>query len=198
MQQRNAGFTIIEVVVALTILSLMMLAMVTAMRTMGDTQSRLQRVIDRSDEMRLVSRFLRRNISQAAGVQRRKEGERNGTYFEGTGSELIWVAPISAGTSVGGLNVAKLAISGNDLMLQMQVFTSPEEEPDWDVVKKYILVENAESIVLGYRFNMDADWEEEWSQRNRNPRSVRIMIKKEGRFWPELIIGLDEVASRAR
>jgi general secretion pathway protein J len=198
MQPRQAGFTIIEVIVALTVLSLIMLAMVTAMRTLGDTQSRVQAVIDRSDEMRLVSRFLQRNISQAAAVFRRVEGEPESTYFIGTASELIWVAPISAGPAVGGLTIAKIAIQGETLTLQMQIFESPEKEIEWDEVKKYTLVDNAESLVLGYRSNIGADWEEEWVGRRQSPRTVRIIIKQTDRFWPELIIGLDEAVNRGR
>ena len=53
------GFTLVEVVVALTILSLIMLATVTGLRTLANTQGTLERVTARIDEVRTVSGFLR-------------------------------------------------------------------------------------------------------------------------------------------
>lgn len=190
MNQREAGFTIIEVIIALTILSLLMLAMITAMRTLGDTQTRIQIVIDRTDEMRMVSQFLRRSIAQAAPVLRRKEGEQEGTYFRGTGNELIWVSPISAGPAIGGLNVARLSVEKKQLMLQLQAFKSPEEEPNWEEVEKYTLVSNLENIAIGYRLDNSKEWKEEWEQGSASPQTVRLVIEKAGRFWPELIVDL--------
>ena len=62
-----AGFTLVEVVVALTILSLIMLATVTALRTLANTQGTLERVTARIDEVRTVSGFLR-DLMEAAVV----------------------------------------------------------------------------------------------------------------------------------
>ena len=50
----NRGFTLIEVVVALSILSLLMLAVISALRTFGNTQVSLEKLTDRVDQMRTV------------------------------------------------------------------------------------------------------------------------------------------------
>ncbi len=190
IKSRQQGFTIIEVVIALTILSLLMLAMITAMRTLGDTQTRLQKVIDRTDEMRMVSQFLRRSIGQAMPVLRREAGKQYGTYFQGTENEIIWASPISAGPAIGGLNVARLSVSEDELLLQLQAFKSPQDEPDWGEVEKYTLVSGLDNITIGYRLDIGEEWQEEWERGQSNPRTVRLVIEKAGRFWPELIISL--------
>ena len=78
------GFTLIEMMIALTLFSMMMLAIVAAMRTLGNTQSTLEQVTGRVDEIRGVSEFLRNSLSmampvvrlgspgEAAGAQRRR------------------------------------------------------------------------------------------------------------------------------
>lgn len=196
MNRQQAGFTIVEVVIALTILSLLMLTMVAAMRTMGDTQTRLQAVIDRSDEMRMVSRFLRRSIGQSMIFsQREADGDEEfGAYFEGSENELVWAAPIIAGPTVGGISVAKLAVSEGSLTIQIQAYTSSlgEEKLDWTDIKKEVLVSNLELLTIGYRADIGEgfEWEDKWERGDFNPRTVRLLIKKQGRFWPELIIGL--------
>src|SRR5690606_14159465 len=62
---RQGGFTIVEVVVALTVLSLIVLATLTAVQTFGDTQARLETTLVRLDQMRMVSQFLRSTLRQA-------------------------------------------------------------------------------------------------------------------------------------
>jgi general secretion pathway protein J len=55
----SRGFTLIEVVVSLAILSLVLLGTVTGLRTLGNTHVSLERVTQRADEVRTVSAFLR-------------------------------------------------------------------------------------------------------------------------------------------
>ena len=49
---RQRGFTLVEVMVALTILSLVMLATVTGLRTLANTQVAIERMTSRVDEVR--------------------------------------------------------------------------------------------------------------------------------------------------
>ena len=60
------GFTLVEVMVALTILSLVMMATVTGLRTLANTQSAIERMTSRVDEVRSVSIFLRDLLTSAS------------------------------------------------------------------------------------------------------------------------------------
>ena len=51
------GFTLVEVMVALAIFSLVMLATVTGFRTLSNTAATIDRMTDRIDEVRSVSAF---------------------------------------------------------------------------------------------------------------------------------------------
>ena len=55
----QGGFTLVEVIVSLGILSLIMLATISALRTFGQTQVSLDKMIDRVDEVRTVSGMVR-------------------------------------------------------------------------------------------------------------------------------------------
>ena len=65
MTRRRRGFTLIEMSVALVVLSLIMLATVTALRTLGNTQVAVDRLTLRNDEIRSVSSFLRDALESA-------------------------------------------------------------------------------------------------------------------------------------
>ena len=61
----SRGFTLVEVMVALTILSLVMMATVTGLRTLANTQGAIERTTNRVDEIRSVSSFLRDLLESA-------------------------------------------------------------------------------------------------------------------------------------
>ena len=52
------GFTLIEVLIALTLLSLLMLALTGAMRAMGQTSERVEQRIEAEDDYRIAQAFL--------------------------------------------------------------------------------------------------------------------------------------------
>ena len=70
----NRGFTLIEVVVSLAILSLVLLGTVTGLRTLGNTQESLERVTDRAEEVRTV-RFFEEPDGIGCGGQRLRRSD---------------------------------------------------------------------------------------------------------------------------
>ena len=74
------------------VIALIMLAVVTAMRTFGQSYERLQQVTTQTAQKREVDRFLRQALRDAL--------EEPG-YFEGATSWFQWVAPIDRVGSAG-------------------------------------------------------------------------------------------------
>jgi len=188
----HKGFTLVEVVIALTILSLIMLTTLTAIRTFADTQTKLQQVTDRLDEMRLVTAFLRRAISQAVPVVRVREEEGYGTYFLGQEDELIWTTPM-AGPGFGGLKVLRLSeVDEGQLVLQISDYLSPADEPIWADVERHTLIEHLDSVSLSFRATPAGEWLEQWDWSLSNPYAVKLLISAKSRYWPEMIINLND------
>ncbi|MBK6738944.1 MAG: prepilin-type N-terminal cleavage/methylation domain-containing protein [Haliea sp.] len=109
--RRARGFTLLEVMLALVLLSMVMVATIAAMRTLGNTQAAIEEVTGRVDEIRVVSQFLRNTIGAAMPVMREgRVGETTedfadmGTYFWGDRTQLVWVSPLVAGASMGELS----------------------------------------------------------------------------------------------
>ena len=100
-QQNQQGMTLVEVTVASVIFAMIMLAVVTAMRTFGQSYDRLQQVTAKTAQKREVDRFLRQALRDAL----QEPG-----YFEGATSWLKWVAPIDRVGSAGGLQHLKLEV----------------------------------------------------------------------------------------
>ena len=59
LPKNGGGFTLVEVLVVLSLLSLVMLAMGSALRTTAQTEERVDQRLQRADEMRVTTGFLR-------------------------------------------------------------------------------------------------------------------------------------------
>jgi general secretion pathway protein J len=102
MPQSSRGFTLIEVIVALGIFSLIMLATVSGYRTLGNTASTIDRMTDRTDELRSVSAFLRDALENA--VVGTESGGGDEMTFGGTATDAGPVRFFKV--TEGGLRVA--------------------------------------------------------------------------------------------
>jgi len=198
MMRRSPGFTLIEVMIALVIFSMIMLATISGLRTFARTGETVEAVSARADNVRLVSRFLRDSIAAAMPLVRLGSGDsvfesgRYGTLFWGGRDELIWVAPFTAGPVLGGTHVLRLSHERDVLRLWWQPYDPRVSNLDWDAEQSRVILENVKELSLGYRSGFANDWLEEWPGGRSNPVLVRIQLQAGGRYWPELVVALDQ------
>ncbi len=197
MSRRGRGFTLIEVMVALTLLSMIMVATIAAMRTLGNTRTSVGQLTGRVDEIRVVSEFLRNTIGAAMPVTRVgsseatfTEGASYGTYFAGDAASLIWVAPLVAGADMGGVFILYLVMVDETLELRWLPYQSDVQAVDWSTVEPRKLLQSVEEFQVGYLAAYGQDWLDVWEGSQRNPVAVRINIRSAGKYWPELVIRL--------
>lgn len=193
-QRRDQGFTIIEMLVALVIFSMIMLATLSAMRTFGESQTRIEAHSERLDEMRQATNLLRNLISKAIPIKTFITSKStHNTFFYGGQDQLVWVAPLTTGVGSGGVYYFRLALQDEVLGLQMAVFKSPDEPPSWDEIDVHPLLPDVEALDIAYRGKLDADsdWESEWPMGYFSPKLVRLNMKVRGQYWPETVIRLD-------
>ena len=126
MPQSSRGFTLVEVIVALGIFSLIMLATVSGYRTLGNTASTIDRMTDRTDELRSVSAFLRDALENAVVGTESGGGDEMTfggtvsdagpvTFFKVTEGGLEWRAKILFGEAYGGSYFLRLARQQDEL-----------------------------------------------------------------------------------
>ncbi len=184
------GFTLIEVVVALTILSLIVLATLTAMRTLGQTQAKLESRAENTARMRAVSDFLRHNLEQARPVLLFQFGVSSGRYFYGTQQELIWAVPMPIPGMQGGLASVNMRVN-EDNQLVLLVREGVNFMP-WGDETAYVLANFVTELDIGYRASRWDEWVSEWPMEENPPSHVRINIRVGERYWPELIMAIPQ------
>ncbi len=194
---RVRGFTLLEVLVALTLLSMIMVATISALRTLGNTKTTIAQVTNRVDEIRVISEFLRNTIGAAMPVVRVGSTPEDfldvasyGTYFAGDTTHVMWVAPLVAGADMGGAFVMQLALIENRLELRWHPYQSDVLAVNWDELEPRVLLESVEELQIGYLAAYGLDWLDLWAGAQRNPVAVRINIRAAEKYWPELVIRL--------
>lgn len=192
--RRCRGFTLVEVIVAMTLLSLIMLGLLTALRSMAESSRRIDSVGQRIEQVRLVEDFLRRSIGQAQPLLQYTIEVGYKVYFDGDAQHMRWVAPATWQHGVGGLHVLDLSVDAQtgNLVLKYAPYSgfskgvSPVIEA-WDA---HTLVESLGSVEFAYRQSPQHPWTPTWEGVNNLPSQVRVHIKLNDREWPDLIIAI--------
>lgn len=187
------GMTLVEVVVASTVFALVMLATVTAFRTLGTTYDRLNEMTSDTAKKREVDRFLRVSLVDAMNGEGR---------FEGDSREMSWMTPLDRVGSAGGIQHLRLRRRGDTLMLSFAPFDparASDKAPDWGaVVEDYVLLEG----VTGLRFQYRPTAQESWSRSPKSkdsdnfdeslPWAVMMELVVEGDEWPPMVVAFDQ------
>lgn len=190
--RRQAGMTLVEVTVASVIFAMIMLAVVTAMRTFGQSYERIQQTTALTSQKREVDRFLRQALRDALPES---------GYFDGAAGWLEWVAPIDRVGSAGGLQHLRLESRGRNLMLHFAPFdrfSDPQDQPDWGAqVQSVALHGGLERFRVAYRVRPDLDWTTTPEAKGDNvpegtlPWAVQLQIAAVGQEWPPIIVAFE-------
>jgi general secretion pathway protein J len=188
----HRGFTLIEMTVALAVMSMIMLATVTALRTLGSTQVSLDRLTQRNDEIRSVSAFLRDAMELAVVSSKRRALAAGGvaekpSIFEVTSSSIVWTTALRFGEGVGGSYVARVAQEDDAAVLRWQLPDARVGYGDWNKAPARTLVTDVESLSVDYRREYGDAWLSETAQ-GEAPGWVRVRIEAGGRFWPDIVM----------
>lgn len=184
-RRHSFGFTLVEMLIAMAVLSLISLAAVSALRSFAQSQEAIERKVTQVEEMRMTLSFIRRSLQKAVPMMHPKGFN---TYFEGTAQEVIWVAPMSQ-VGMKGLQVIRLSVSSEGaLELRFLPLNEGWQEPVWGEITPYAVLDGNVSIEFAYRDDWQGEWVEEWRPSTTSPSALRVNLAYKGRYWPELVV----------
>ena len=182
----QAGFTLLELLVALTLSVLLLTVLAAALHQVGGDWNRMQGRLDKRLDLALGLLQVERALQGALPHFYRDEDNQALLYFEGDASSLSWVSTVSPNRDPGFVAWYLDGTVGEEdegvLLRLAPAFTdSPEER-----------LEEAESRVLipGYAASFQyleqdpadpekQEWLDEWSAEERQvlPRGVRVVFE---------------------
>lgn len=199
-RRSERGFTLLELVIALTLLALMSGVLYGALGFAGRSWEGGEAKAEATSGMRLTHEFLRAQIEGQHPLRMHKMPEFP-LLFTGASDELRFAAPLPARVTGGGIWYYRLAVirEGDRERLALQR-TVPDLEaaslPEFDRAERSILADDIAELRVGY-FGRDIGaatsvaptWRDRWDDRNRLPLLVRIDVTpKRGPAWPTLVV----------
>lgn len=192
---RSQGFTLVEVIVSLTLVALIMLALVSALASFGDSGSRLEQRALKSDDLKLVHGLLRQSLSAAAPHQHVRASDQVATvWLKGERAGMEWLGLMPARHGAGGLYHMRLRVDRSFdqdvLFLDYHPYLGAQHVLDWSQAVSHQLMAGQLEVEFAYMRAGASEWLATWEDPVVLPGYVRFSVTRDGDRWPDLIVRL--------
>jgi len=210
--KQQAGFTLIEIIVVMTMLSLIMVMIYGGIQTSRKMAEKGLKRIDATNEVRVVQELVRRQISRILPMAF-KEEDNTFVIFEGDAEHIMYVSPMPGYLGNGGPHVQLIEIvnakGGKILQFSHWLLNDTLEEGSFDDSDQepVVLLENIRDAEFSF-VKLDeegelGEWENDWEDSENTPLMVRLDVKMSDRAlmqWPEMQVALmlDATATNRR
>jgi general secretion pathway protein J len=191
----DGGFTLVELLVAIALLSLLSVILLSSVRFGLTAWERGAAHVDRVDRVQLVQSFLRHSIEDAYPLFSIAGDGRGRVDFAGTPASLQMLSPVSRALGSGGRARLTLALSRGEAGFDLVVTVAHELAPEGRGEIKKVLLSSVQSVNLSYFGRSGSEradgWRGRWMEEPRLPKLVRIEVSfppGDTRSWPEFTV----------
>lgn len=210
MKNKNEGFTLLELLVVMSLMALVMVSMGSALRSMAQTETKIDAKLARNDQMRVAAHFLQQALSRVSVDRSANQAAENtaGNQFQAQADVINWVGIMPARVGMGGRHFFRLSAedteNGRALVLRFMPWT-PEGKPILEQQgEKRVLVEHLTSFSVEAQglptrlTSVAADWPRDWSRgwpvTQEPPQRIRLTLADQQADWPPILIQVIPVA----
>jgi general secretion pathway protein J len=196
-RQRQAGFTLVEVMLAITLVALIMSLAYGGFRASVRATTSGEALIEETNQLRVTHQFVRRQLSLAQPLII-EEGDEEGLQirFEGEQSRTRFVAPMPGYLSFGGPYVQQLSLERGRDGLELVYYYAMLNGYEPGEIDQYDGIVLMDGIRSGSFLFLDLDedgmttfWTDYWEDTDRLPLAVVVEIdldRTNGLVWPDL------------
>lgn len=182
---RPAGFTLVELLLALTLMSMLLALAYGGLRAATRATDRGQNILEDSSRIRMAHQFVRKQLNQMSPLAfEQSEDGAERTVFIGEEQRIRYVAPMPGYLGFGGPQVQELEIvrgsEGLELVLSHALLQGFEEELLYarDPIPLVDKIESARFSFLGADEAGElTGWTSVWDQPEALPKSIALDIE---------------------
>lgn len=203
--QRQTGFTLLEVLVAITLMGLLASLLAGGLRFGTQVWHDGERRLNSLSAIQSVQGLMRRELSQALPLDLSGD-DQDTILFEGEAGYVRFAGPSPSRLMVGGFYDIVIGLSYNDVALQLvmawrlrsgdlaegDVGLDETEASDRDQV---VLIDDVADVAFAFYGAAEEggapQWLDDWVDKNTLPLMVRVMVtfpEDDPRRWPELVV----------
>ena len=194
---RGNGFTLLETLVVMALLSIIMLAMVSALRGVAQGGERIDARFQRLDDYRVAMQFMRGALGRLSARQV-TNARGGGPLFVGASDHVAWVGVMPARYGVGGRHFFRLGVETIEgvpsLALRYLPWVDQSDFPDWSSAALQVLIPGVESVAMRYEDPRQPDaaaaWTVAWSFIDELPSTIAIVMQGEHLLVDRMVLPL--------
>ncbi len=192
---KQSGFTLIEVMLAMTLLSIMVALLFGSLKICAESWNKGEAKIAEVNEKAVVYQFFKRHLPSVRPLwdDFSDEGDR-WFSFQGTRNKLQFVSVFPSSAGRKGFQLFEIKFEHQDEG-QIKVILSPFypslDGEQWEA-EEVVLLEHVKSFKISYFAKETTDsngvWVDNWQEKQNLPSLVKIKIElNTPSFWPEMI-----------
>ena len=197
--RRSAGFTLVELMVALLLLALISGVLYGSLSLSANSWDRGEAKADQASDMRQTAEFLRQALGAEHPLRLHKAVDQP-LYFAGASDSLAF-AGATPGRVGGGIYYFRIALAASGQSSKLVLSrTIPDytalKPPSFDTADASVLAEGVAQLKFSY-FGRDPDandvvdptWRDHWDDPQILPLLIRMDVKTaQGTSWPSLVV----------
>jgi general secretion pathway protein J len=195
------GFTLIEVLIAMALLSIMMGLLFSSMRTSTESWHIAENKVDQTNKKAMFYQFFKQHLINAKpvfeinaiGNDKNDLTDIKRIVFRGNETHIRFVSALPAASIRKGEQIFDVGTdlkSPNTITVTLKPYRQQQ-----NIVDETLLLDHVKQLQFSYfgkvDENFDRIWESEWNDMEEQPRLVRIkVVLDDESLWPDMIFPL--------
>lgn len=205
---RHKGFTLIEVLIAMTLLGVMVTLLFSSLRIAAESWNAGENKVAEVNTKAVVYQFFKRHLTAIRPLPRlnndQSVAEDGRQMFQGFTRSLRFVAALPAASARKGLQVFTIApdpTKSSTLLVSLVPYRQTEANQGVSSERPEVLLENIEKLRFSYFGRTEeasvAAWHDEWMF-DLLPSLIKVSIQlSDGSYWPDMVFPLKITQSSA-